>query len=83
MAHPPLDSSVKILSTPPSPNNPSLSVSPTQHQNPLRKKLPPRAEAAAVLAGELGFLAQPLGAFVRLRDPVVLGPLTEVPLPSR
>nr|XP_058135791.1 anion exchange protein 4 isoform X2 [Dasypus novemcinctus] len=54
-----------------------------QHQNPLRQKLPPGTEAGAVLAGELGFLAQPLGAFVRLRDPVVLGPLTEVPLPSR
>ncbi|XP_049729766.1 anion exchange protein 4 isoform X3 [Elephas maximus indicus] len=54
-----------------------------QHQNPLRKKLPPGTEAGAVLAGELGFLSQPLGAFVRLRDPVVLGTLTEVPLPSR
>ncbi|XP_032192391.1 anion exchange protein 4 isoform X4 [Mustela erminea] len=54
-----------------------------QRQNPLRRKLPPGAEAGAVLAGELGFLVQPLGAFVRLRDPVVLGPLTEVPLPSR
>uniref|UniRef100_A0A8C7BAZ8 Anion exchange protein 4 n=1 Tax=Neovison vison TaxID=452646 RepID=A0A8C7BAZ8_NEOVI len=54
-----------------------------QRQNPLRRKLPPGAEAGAVLAGELGFLGQPLGAFVRLRDPVVLGPLTEVPLPSR
>ncbi|XP_048667603.1 anion exchange protein 4 isoform X4 [Marmota marmota marmota] len=54
-----------------------------QGQNSLRQKLPPGAEAAAVLAGELGFLAQPVGAFVRLRDPVVLGPLTEVPIPSR
>uniref|UniRef100_A0ABI7ZYN1 Solute carrier family 4 member 9 n=1 Tax=Felis catus TaxID=9685 RepID=A0ABI7ZYN1_FELCA len=54
-----------------------------QRQNPLRRKLPPGAEAGAVLAGELGFLVRPLGAFVRLRDPVVLGPLTEVPLPSR
>uniref|UniRef100_A0A8C0C517 Anion exchange protein n=1 Tax=Balaenoptera musculus TaxID=9771 RepID=A0A8C0C517_BALMU len=54
-----------------------------QHQNPLRQKLPPGAEAGAVLAGELGFLEQPVGVFVRLRDPVVLGPLTEVPLPSR
>ncbi|XP_066199079.1 anion exchange protein 4 [Saccopteryx leptura] len=54
-----------------------------QRQNALRQKLPPGAEAGAVLAGELGFLAQPVGAFVRLRDPVVLGPLTEVPLPSR
>ncbi|KAM5299861.1 anion exchange protein 4 isoform 3-T3 [Ctenodactylus gundi] len=54
-----------------------------QHQNPLRQKLPPGAEAAAVLAGELGFLAQPLGAFVRLRDAVVMGPLIEVLLPCR
>ncbi|XP_057644615.1 anion exchange protein 4 isoform X7 [Chionomys nivalis] len=56
---------------------------PVKHQNPLKQKLPPGAEAAAVLAGELGFLAQPLGAFVRLRNPVVLEPLTEVILPSR
>uniref|UniRef100_A0A2I2Z6M8 Anion exchange protein 4 n=1 Tax=Gorilla gorilla gorilla TaxID=9595 RepID=A0A2I2Z6M8_GORGO len=54
-----------------------------QCQNPLRRKLPPGAEAGTVLAGELGFLAQPLGAFVRLRNPVVLGSLTEVSLPSR
>uniref|UniRef100_A0A8C9A3R0 Anion exchange protein 4 n=1 Tax=Prolemur simus TaxID=1328070 RepID=A0A8C9A3R0_PROSS len=54
-----------------------------QHQNPLRERLPPGAEAGTVLAGELGSLAQPLGVFVRLQDPVVLGPLTEVPLPSR
>ncbi|XP_063088276.1 anion exchange protein 4 isoform X2 [Cavia porcellus] len=54
-----------------------------QHQNPLKQKLPPEAEAAAVLTGELGFLPQPLGAFVRLRNPVVLGTLTEVPLPCR
>ncbi|KAI2539202.1 solute carrier family 4 member 9 [Homo sapiens] len=54
-----------------------------QCQNPLRQKLPPGAEAGTVLAGELGFLAQPLGAFVRLRNPVVLGSLTEVSLPSR
>ncbi|XP_029403079.1 anion exchange protein 4 [Mus pahari] len=56
---------------------------PLKHQNPLRQKLPAGAEAAAVLAGELGFLEQPLGAFVRLRNPVVLEPLTEVILPSR
>lgn len=36
-----------------------------------------------MLAGELGFLEQPMGVFVRLRDLVVLVPLTEVPLPSR
>ncbi|XP_006525972.1 anion exchange protein 4 isoform X4 [Mus musculus] len=56
---------------------------PLKHQNPLRQKLPAGAEAAAVLAGELGFLEQPLGAFVRLRNPIVLEPLTEMILPSR
>uniref|UniRef100_A0A8C5K1Q8 Anion exchange protein n=1 Tax=Jaculus jaculus TaxID=51337 RepID=A0A8C5K1Q8_JACJA len=56
---------------------------PLKGQNPLKQRLPPGAEAAAVLAGQLGFLAQPLGAFVRLQNPVVLGPLTEVALPSR
>lgn len=61
----------------------NISYSAIQHWNPLRQKLPPGAEAAAVLAGELGFLDQPLGAFVRLRNPVVLEPLTEVILPSR
>ncbi|KAK2509079.1 hypothetical protein MC885_004428 [Smutsia gigantea] len=54
-----------------------------QRWNPLRQKLPSGTEAGAVLAGEVGFLAQPLGVFVRLQNPVVLGPLTEVPLPSR
>ncbi|XP_042106495.1 anion exchange protein 4 isoform X5 [Ovis aries] len=54
-----------------------------QHQNPRRQKFPAGAEAGAVLAGQLGFLEQPLGVFVRLQDPVVLGPLIEVPLPSR
>uniref|UniRef100_A0A452EU09 Anion exchange protein n=1 Tax=Capra hircus TaxID=9925 RepID=A0A452EU09_CAPHI len=47
------------------------------------QKFPAGAEAGAVLAGQLGFLEQPLGVFVRLQDPVVLGPLIEVPLPSR
>ncbi|XP_023559111.1 anion exchange protein 4 isoform X3 [Octodon degus] len=71
-------------STPPKkvPHNENVPLK-EQHQNPLRQKLPPEAEVATVLAGELGFLPQPLGAFVRLRDPVVLGTLTEVPLPSR
>ncbi|ELK03021.1 Anion exchange protein 4 [Pteropus alecto] len=62
---------------------PELKTKIPRRQNSLRQKLPPGAEVGAVLAGELGFLAQPLGAFVRLRDPVVLGPLTEVSLPSR
>ncbi|XP_060035243.1 anion exchange protein 4 [Erinaceus europaeus] len=54
-----------------------------QCQNPLQWKLSPEAEAGVVLAGELGFLEQPLGAFVRLQEPVMLGTLIEVSLPSR
>ncbi|XP_056667374.1 anion exchange protein 4 isoform X1 [Monodelphis domestica] len=52
-------------------------------QSPLWQKLPPATEAAAVLVGEVDFLDQRLGAFVQLREPVVLGTLTEVPLPIR
>ncbi|XP_027712369.1 anion exchange protein 4 [Vombatus ursinus] len=54
-----------------------------QLQSPLWQKLPPETEAAAVLVGELDFLTQRLGVFVHLSKPVVLGTLTEVPLPIR
>uniref|UniRef100_A0A4X2KKL9 Solute carrier family 4 member 9 n=1 Tax=Vombatus ursinus TaxID=29139 RepID=A0A4X2KKL9_VOMUR len=52
-------------------------------RGPLWQKLPPETEAAAVLVGELDFLTQRLGVFVHLSKPVVLGTLTEVPLPIR
>ncbi|XP_068960476.1 anion exchange protein 4 [Petaurus breviceps papuanus] len=54
-----------------------------QLQSPLRQKLPPGTEAAAVLVGELDFLTQRLGVFVHFLEPVILGTLTEVPLPIR
>ncbi|XP_072486614.1 anion exchange protein 4 isoform X2 [Notamacropus eugenii] len=54
-----------------------------QLQSPLWQKLPPGTEAAAVLVGELDFLTQKLGVFVHFPEPVVLGTLTEVPLPIR
>ncbi|XP_074068944.1 anion exchange protein 4 isoform X2 [Macrotis lagotis] len=54
-----------------------------QLQSPLWQKLPPGTEAAAVLVGELDFLTQSLGVFVHFLEPVVLGTLTEVPLPIR
>ncbi|XP_074141247.1 anion exchange protein 4 [Sminthopsis crassicaudata] len=54
-----------------------------QLQSPLWQKLPPGTEAAAVLVGELDFLTQRLGVFVHFVEPVVLGTLTEVPLPIR
>lgn len=47
------------------------------------KKLPAGSEASNVLVGELNFLTEPLIAFVRLRNAVTLGDLTEVPLPTR
>ncbi|XP_044520466.1 anion exchange protein 4 isoform X3 [Gracilinanus agilis] len=52
-------------------------------QSPLWQKLPPGTEAAAVLVGEVDFLDQRLGVFVQLQESVVLGTLTEVPLPIR
>ncbi|XP_043841830.1 anion exchange protein 4 [Dromiciops gliroides] len=54
-----------------------------QLQSLLCQKLAPGTEAAAVLVGELDFLTQRLGAFVHFPEPVVLGTLTEVPLPIR
>ncbi|XP_036606864.1 anion exchange protein 4 [Trichosurus vulpecula] len=54
-----------------------------QLHSPLWQKLPPGTEAAAVLVGELDFLTQRLGVFVHFPEPVVLGTLTEVPLPTR
>ena len=47
------------------------------------KKLPPGAEASNVLVGELEFIEHQLMAFIRLKDAVLLGDLTEVPLPTR
>ncbi|KAM8798912.1 anion exchange protein 4 [Eudromia elegans] len=54
-----------------------------QRNNKLRKKLPPGAELASVLVGEVDFLEQPFIAFVRLREAVALGALAEIALPSR
>lgn len=47
------------------------------------KKLPRDAEASNVLVGEVDFLDSPFVAFVRLRQAVMLGALTEVPVPTR
>lgn len=47
------------------------------------KKLPRDAEASNVLVGEVDFLDAPFVAFVRLQQAVMLGALTEVPVPSR
>lgn len=47
------------------------------------KKLPRDAEASNVLVGEVDFLDSPFVAFVRLQQAVMLGALTEVPVPTR
>ena len=47
------------------------------------KKLPPGSEASNILVGEVEQLETPIMAFVRLKRSVLLGDLTEVPIPTR
>ncbi|KAG7499468.1 electrogenic sodium bicarbonate cotransporter 1-like isoform X2 [Solea senegalensis] len=54
-----------------------------QLKNKFMKKLPRDAEASNVLVGEVDFLESPFVAFVRLQNAVMLGALTEVPVPTR
>ncbi|XP_069092974.1 electrogenic sodium bicarbonate cotransporter 1 isoform X4 [Pleurodeles waltl] len=54
-----------------------------QLKNKFMKKLPRDAEASNVLVGEVDFLETPFIAFVRLQQAVMLGSLTEVPVPTR
>ncbi|XP_029685834.1 solute carrier family 4 member 4a isoform X4 [Takifugu rubripes] len=54
-----------------------------QLRNKFMKKLPRDAEASNVLVGEVDFLDTPFVAFVRLQKAVMLGALTEVPVPTR
>ncbi|KAF3849362.1 hypothetical protein F7725_015859 [Dissostichus mawsoni] len=54
-----------------------------QLNNKFMKKLPRDAEASNVLVGEVDFLEAPFVAFVRLQQAVMLGSLTEVPVPTR
>lgn len=56
---------------------------PIQLKNKFMKKLPRDAEASNVLVGEVDFLDTPFIAFVRLQQAVMLGALTEVPVPTR
>ncbi|XP_076019789.1 electrogenic sodium bicarbonate cotransporter 1-like [Genypterus blacodes] len=54
-----------------------------QLKNKFMKKLPRDAEASNVLVGEVDFLETPFVAFVRLQQAVIMGALTEVPVPTR
>ncbi|OPJ88286.1 anion exchange protein 4 isoform B [Patagioenas fasciata monilis] len=62
-----------------------LSKTPLKEQlrNRFKKKIPPGAEAAHIAVGEVEFLEKPFSAFIRLRQGVALGSLSEVALPSR
>ncbi|XP_071942558.1 sodium-driven chloride bicarbonate exchanger-like isoform X2 [Antedon mediterranea] len=70
--------------TPPSgslPHVPSAQSMKAKHH--FMKKIPAGAEASNVLVGEVDFLSRPVIAFVRLEHSVLLGDLTEVPIPTR
>uniref|UniRef100_A0A8C5M3G2 Anion exchange protein n=1 Tax=Leptobrachium leishanense TaxID=445787 RepID=A0A8C5M3G2_9ANUR len=54
-----------------------------QLRNKFMKKIPRDAEASNVLVGEVDFLDKPFVAFVRLVQSVMLGGVTEVPVPTR
>ncbi|KFQ22823.1 Electrogenic sodium bicarbonate cotransporter 1, partial [Merops nubicus] len=60
-----------------------LPLSLMQLKNKFMKKLPRDAEASNVLVGEVDFLESPFIAFIRLQQAVMLGALTEVPVPTR
>ncbi|XP_076368685.1 sodium-driven chloride bicarbonate exchanger-like isoform X3 [Tachypleus tridentatus] len=47
------------------------------------KKIPPGSEASNILVGDVDFLDRAIMAFVRLKQGIHLGDLTEVPVPTR
>ncbi|KAM9312537.1 electrogenic sodium bicarbonate cotransporter 4 [Gastrophryne carolinensis] len=64
-------------------NDISDTPSSDQLRNKFMKKLPRDAEASNVLVGEVDFLDKPFVAFVRLVQSIMLGGVTEVPVPTR
>ncbi|CAG0917417.1 unnamed protein product [Notodromas monacha] len=49
----------------------------------MMRKLPPNVEATNIMVGEMNCLDQPTVAFIRLKNPINLGDLTEVPVATR
>lgn len=47
------------------------------------KKIPQDAEANNILVGEVEFLDRSVSAFLRLNNAVIIGNLTEVPIPTK
>ncbi|CAH1249095.1 SLC4A10 [Branchiostoma lanceolatum] len=66
-------------STPPRINS-TASFAKSKH---FMRKIPEGSEASNVLVGEVDFLKHPIIAFVRLSHGLMLGDLTEVPIPTR
>eukprot|EP00058_Branchiostoma_floridae_P019744 XP_002605234.1 hypothetical protein BRAFLDRAFT_126597 [Branchiostoma floridae] len=66
-------------STPPRINS-TASFAKSKH---FMRKIPEGSEASNVLVGEVDFLKHPIIAFVRLSHGLLLGDLTEVPIPTR
>ncbi|OCT86684.1 hypothetical protein XELAEV_18020372mg [Xenopus laevis] len=64
-------------------NDISEAPSSDQLKNKFIKKIPRDAEASNVLVGEVDFLDKPFLAFVRLVQSIMLGGVTEVPVPTR
>lgn len=54
-----------------------------QHNLSFMRKIPQGAEASNILVGEVNFLEKTLSAFIILDSSVILGDLTEVPVPTR
>lgn len=54
-----------------------------QYNEHFAKKIPAGAEASNILVGESEILSYPIIAFIRLTRGVMLGDLTEVPVPTR
>ena len=76
----PLSHSLPLLLPPLSHFPPSLPSQPDTH---FMKKLPPGSEASNVLVGEVEFLDRQIIAFVRLKEGVLLGDITEVNIRPR
>lgn len=59
------------------------SMSDVQHNLSFMRKIPQGAEASNILVGEIDFIEKTISAFIRLETAVILGDLTEVPVPTR
>lgn len=54
-----------------------------QYDHHFFKKVPQGAEAVNILVGETEFLKHPIVVFIRLKEAMALGDMTEVPVPTR